>query len=146
MKIEMFIVFYSIISMLGKLLDQHWPNIQLHWAMLGFPYWANISPMQWPNIRPMSKLHWANVGPSLATALGQYWANISLLAGPLVVRVSPDCLLVRDNSANLVWGMVHRMSSIRSLLLCSTIVLGGGGGSVANYTSHIVYNEAHSLG
>ena len=35
---------------------------------------------------------------------------------PLVVWVSPDCLLVRGNSTNLVRGMVYRMSSVRSLL------------------------------
>ena len=40
------------------------------------------------------------------------WAGES----PLVVRVSADCLLVRGNSANLVWGMAYRMSSVRSLL------------------------------
>ena len=34
---------------------------------------------------------------------------------------------MRGNSANLVWGMAYRVSSVRSLLLGSTIVLGGGG-------------------
>ena len=53
--------------------------------MLGFPYWANIAPMQWPYIGPMSKLHWAYVGcqcwPIIAANMGQYWTNIGLLAG-----------------------------------------------------------------
>ena len=48
----------------------------------------------------------------------------------LVVRVSPDCLLVWGSSANLAWGMAYRMSSVwgsgRSFL-GSTIVLGMGG-------------------
>ena len=78
---------------LPPILDQHWPYIQLHWAMLGFPYWANIAPMQWPYIGPMamSKLHWAyvgcqcwpiiaaNIGPTLAlytTTLGHAWLPI----------------------------------------------------------------------
>ena len=39
------------------------------------------------------------------------WAGGS----PLVVRVSPDCLFVQGNSANLVWGMAYRMSSVRSI-------------------------------
>ena len=33
-----------------------------------------------------------------------------------VVSVSPDCLLVQGNSANLVQGMPYRMSSVRSFL------------------------------
>ena len=59
---------------IGPILNQHWPYIQLDWAMLGFPYWANIVPMQWPYIGPMSKLHWAYVGcqcwPIIATNIG----------------------------------------------------------------------------
>ena len=55
--------------------------------MLGFPYWANIVPMQWPYIGPMSKLHWAYVGcqcwPIIAANMGQYWTNIGLLPGQL---------------------------------------------------------------
>ena len=69
----------------GPILDQHWLYIQLHWAMLGFPYWAHIAPMQWPYIGPMSKLHWSYVGcqcwPIIAANMGQYWTNIGLLAG-----------------------------------------------------------------
>ena len=35
---------------------------------------------------------------------------------------------MRGTSANLVRGLVYRLGSARSLLLGSTIVLGGGGG------------------
>ena len=84
-------MFAIIVTNIGPILDQLWPYIQLHWAMLGFPYWANIAPMQWPYIGPMSKLHWAyvgcqcwpiisaNIGPTLAlyaTKLGHAWLPI----------------------------------------------------------------------
>ena len=93
---------------------QHWPYIQLHWALLGFPYWANISaPMQWPYIGPMamSKLHWAYVGcqcwPIIAANIGPildqhcpyiqlhwamlgfpYWANIAPMQWPYIGPMS----------------------------------------------------------
>ena len=80
-----------IAANIGPILDQHWPYIQLHWAMFGFPYWANIATMQWPYIGQMSKLHWAfvgcecwpitaaNIGPTLTlytTTLGHAWLPI----------------------------------------------------------------------
>ena len=48
---------------------------------------------------------------------------------------SPDFLLVRGTSANLVRALVYQLG--RSFL-GSTIVLGGGGGSVASIHSYIL--------
>ena len=95
-------VFYSIISVLGKSLDQYWPNIQLHWSMLWFPilgqhcsnavtlYWANEQTalgLCWvPMLAHHCRQDWQVIGPTLAQytttlghawlpILGQYWAN-----------------------------------------------------------------------
>ena len=40
---------------------------------------------------------------------------------PIVVRVSPNCLLVRGNSANLVRGMAYRMSRVLSLFFWAAL-------------------------
>ena len=52
---------------------------------------------------------------------GKFW-------GPFELGYSPDCLLVRGTSANLVRGLVYRLVVPDRSFLVSTIVLGGGGG------------------
>ena len=47
---------------------------------------------------------------------GRFYFILWAEGSPLVVRVSPDCLLVRGNSANLVWIMAYQMSSVPLVL------------------------------
>ena len=55
---------------------------------------------------------------------GDVWSGVGSY---FALGFSPDYLLVRGTSTNLVRGLVYRSGSARSLLLGSTIVLVGGG-------------------